>query len=173
MGLCNSKAKVRDVAKVPASKLGHGQHHRKTGKYSSVASSIMGVDDEERQRKEGEGDTNVVAALRAKRRGILGHAAVEIEDDFSVTEYHKNEEEWKLIHSAVRENVLFADLERNALKDLIKAMQPMDVKKGQVIIRQGDEGDYFYVVQKGKVSNDGLLFFLSSIPLIWFAIYCV
>lgn len=164
MGICASRtSKVADVKKVRASKLGT----RKSGKYSSINSSVMGID--ERHLKEGEGDANIVAALRAKRRGIMGNAMVEIEDDFEVTEYPKTHEEKKHIHAAVRENVLFADLERIALYDLIRAMQPMQVDEGQVIIRQGDEGDYFYVVESGKVSDFGMGRRIKNVDLV---IYC-
>lgn len=33
---------------------------------------------------------------------------------------------------------------------LLEKMEPIQVKAGQVIIYQGDEGDYFYVIEKGE-----------------------
>lgn len=136
MGVCGSKP----------SKVGDANHTQPTDNKSSIHSADW------RHLKEGEKDTNIAAALRAKRRGIMGNATVKLEKDFQVTEYPKSHEEEKYIHSAVRDNVLFASLEHTVLHDLIRAMNPMHVEQGEIIIRQGDEGDYFYVVESGLVS---------------------
>jgi cAMP-dependent protein kinase regulator len=44
---------------------------------------------------------------------------------------------------------LFGHLSKQQLDDLIMAMSRKDVKKGDVVIRQGDEGDAFYIVDEG------------------------
>jgi CRP-like cAMP-binding protein len=49
-------------------------------------------------------------------------------------------------------NVLFSSLSAYELQQLIGAMAPQEVAADTVIIEQGDLGDYFYVVEMGKVN---------------------
>ncbi|MBA1332221.1 hypothetical protein QQ73_14265, partial [Candidatus Endoriftia persephone str. Guaymas] len=38
------------------------------------------------------------------------------------------------------------------LQSVMMRMEPVNVAAGQVIIRQGDEGDYFYLISQGVCS---------------------
>lgn len=44
----------------------------------------------------------------------------------------------------------FRKLPAANIDQLLERMEPMRVNAGEVIIRQGDEGDYFYVIEKGE-----------------------
>ena len=54
------------------------------------------------------------------------------------------------IRTAVRANFLFAHLNAEQLQLVIDSMVRVSVCKGDVVIRQGDEGDNFYVVEQGE-----------------------
>jgi CRP-like cAMP-binding protein len=46
-------------------------------------------------------------------------------------------------------NKLFAQLPPTNIQALISRMQRLERKAGEVIIRQGDDGDYYYVIRRG------------------------
>ncbi|CAM9756338.1 unnamed protein product [Chrysoparadoxa australica] len=54
------------------------------------------------------------------------------------------------ILEVVKINFLFTHLSPEQLEDVIKVMTREDVKAGEVVIRQGDEGDKFYIVDSGS-----------------------
>jgi len=87
------------------------------------------------------------------RRGGVS-ASVVTEDD--AEEYEKkivpkDVATVKALEKAVAENVLFAGLEKDELNDCLDAMFLVKHHAGDVIINQGDEGDNFYVIEKGSV----------------------
>lgn len=55
-----------------------------------------------------------------------------------------------MIAAALKENVLTSTLGPDVIRDLINATQPRDVEAGAVIITQGDVGDNFYVIERGR-----------------------
>ena len=55
-----------------------------------------------------------------------------------------------LIKAAVRSNFLFRHLDDAMLDEVVGYMTPAPVKAGDVVIRQGDKGDYFYVCERGS-----------------------
>jgi cAMP-dependent protein kinase regulator len=52
----------------------------------------------------------------------------------------------------LKRNFVFDDLEDDALTTFVDAFEAIEVHKGEKIIKQGDKGDYFYVIARGKVS---------------------
>ena len=74
------------------------------------------------------------------------------EEDFDIeTLYNeKSDEEKARIAEAIRASVVFQGI-TDAQRELIyKVMEPMDVQKGQWIIKQGTVGDRFYIVDDGS-----------------------
>ncbi|KAL7558894.1 hypothetical protein ACA910_019429 [Epithemia clementina (nom. ined.)] len=63
--------------------------------------------------------------------------------------YTKTEEERAFLLEALHQNFVFADLSPRELMPLVDAMEKSECPKGQVIIEQGDIGDYFYVLRHG------------------------
>lgn len=53
------------------------------------------------------------------------------------------------IASATSNNLLFRNLEPDQKREVVDAMFERSVKKDELIIKQGDEGDNFYVVDSG------------------------
>ena len=58
----------------------------------------------------------------------------------------------QVIRSAIASNLLFATCSGEELSDLIDVFQPRNVISGTVIIKEGDKGDEFYVMEKGTVN---------------------
>lgn len=56
-----------------------------------------------------------------------------------------------LIREALSKNYIFSDLSYVQLKPLVKAFERIKVEEKEAIITQGDDGDYFYIVESGEV----------------------
>lgn len=54
------------------------------------------------------------------------------------------------IRNIVKSNFLFANLLETKLVDIISVMKPQTVKAGEIVIRQHEAGDCFYVVSTGE-----------------------
>jgi cAMP-dependent protein kinase regulator len=61
----------------------------------------------------------------------------------------KSEDEAMRIHRVMDRNILFKYLDSEQRKIILNAMFQVDKVAGDVIIRQGDEGDNFYVIDSG------------------------
>lgn len=70
---------------------------------------------------------------------------------FTAPVYAKNAEEKQFIRDALMSNFVFAALSERELRTIIDAFESIQVRAGEIIIHQGDVGDYFYVLRKGTV----------------------
>eukprot|EP01090_Pellita_catalonica_P003258 TRINITY_DN1290_c0_g1_i1.p1 TRINITY_DN1290_c0_g1~~TRINITY_DN1290_c0_g1_i1.p1 ORF type:complete len:346 (-),score=73.13 TRINITY_DN1290_c0_g1_i1:159-1196(-) len=88
---------------------------------------------------------------RKARRGAVSSEPIAIADvdSFELPKFAKSDEILNHISSALEKNVLFAHLDADERGDLYGAMEKVSVSAGNIIIKQGDEGDYFYVVDSG------------------------
>ncbi|XP_043212646.1 cAMP-dependent protein kinase type I regulatory subunit-like [Amphibalanus amphitrite] len=69
------------------------------------------------------------------------------------------------LSKAIAKNVLFSHLDENERSDIFDAMFSQTFLKGETIIKQGDEGDNFYVIDSGDVEvyvNDTLVTTISE-----------
>ncbi|XP_035211559.1 cAMP-dependent protein kinase type II regulatory subunit-like [Stegodyphus dumicola] len=93
---------------------------------------------------------NILGPRSARRPSVMGERYNPEEDDISDIEvYPKSDEQINRIKDCVQDVFLFRALDEKDLSAVIDAMMPRSVNKGEVIIRQGDDGDFFYVVDKG------------------------
>lgn len=73
----------------------------------------------------------------------------------------KTERQYARIDKAISRNLLFKNLDEEQLRDVLDAMSEKKISTvGSVIIKQGDVGDFFYVVESGLFEifvqmNDG------------------
>lgn len=65
--------------------------------------------------------------------------------------YHKTPEELDHIERALQGNFLFKKLSKAQSEMLYECMEKVQVGAGDVVIRQGGEGNCFYIVQKGEL----------------------
>ena len=71
-------------------------------------------------------------------------------ENYALPVHAKSKEEATRIKSAVRANFLFRHLNEDQLDKAVAAMETIAVKAGDVIIRQFDEGDRFYIADFGE-----------------------
>jgi cAMP-dependent protein kinase regulator len=51
----------------------------------------------------------------------------------------------------MEKNFLFDSLSPIEKKTILDAIKPTNVKAGDVVIKEGDDGDYFYLVESGEL----------------------
>lgn len=75
--------------------------------------------------------------------------------DSSTDEYlpshPKTPQQLSRIKEAITNNLLFRDLDDEQESGVINAMQEVLAREGDIVIRQGDAGDFFYVVETGML----------------------
>lgn len=56
----------------------------------------------------------------------------------------------KEIVSLLRSNVLTKNLKESEIQHLVRALEPQSFKKGDIIIKYGEIGIFYYILAKGK-----------------------
>ena len=77
-------------------------------------------------------------------------AAEDDDSDWKPEIVPKSPDEVTRIRAAVRANFLFQHLNEAQLLKIFDVMKRVPVSKSEVVIRQGDQGDWFYVVDDGE-----------------------
>ena len=74
------------------------------------------------------------------------------------------------LSKAIAKNVLFSHLDENERSDIFDAMFPYSGIPGEIIIKQGNEGDNFYIIDQVPVNNNNtfVIFFLFLTNL-WYS----
>ena len=63
----------------------------------------------------------------------------------------KGDETRELIWNVCRDNLLFSDLDEGTKGRLTDPFAPVECAMGDVVVRQGDHGEHFYVVESGSL----------------------
>ncbi|XP_046404424.1 cAMP-dependent protein kinase type I regulatory subunit isoform X2 [Ischnura elegans] len=94
-----------------------------------------------------------VPSQPVRRRGGISAEPVTEEDATSYVKkvIPKDYKTMAALSKAITKNVLFSHLDENERSDIFDAMFPVNFLRGETIIRQGDEGDNFYVIDQGEV----------------------
>lgn len=74
-----------------------------------------------------------------------------IDKDFVKTTIPKSDLVRNLIYHSIKSNMLFRACAEEELQDLIDAFDTAKFKAGETVIKQGDDGDLFFVVEDGKL----------------------
>ena len=69
--------------------------------------------------------------------------------DLTDREVIKTPEIFNKLCRIVRETVIYVGNDPSLVKQFVKYLSPKSVVKDEEIIRQGDEGDYFYCIESG------------------------
>jgi cAMP-dependent protein kinase regulator len=93
-----------------------------------------------------------VRQTRPKERENIFSAPVDLTQEYTSPRYPKSDAAVQFIDASLEENFIFASLTAQERSLLIDAMMMETVPAGTVIIKQGEVGDYFYVVEEGHVS---------------------
>lgn len=95
--------------------------------------------------------TSLASSMRARRYSISAEPYAPSEaHQFHRVVIAKDETTKERIRQAVTPNLLFRSLDSEPLAQIIDAMFEKRVPAGVDLIREGDEGDYFYVVASGQ-----------------------
>eukprot|EP01039_Chlorochromonas_danica_P011259 gene11259-12558_t len=70
--------------------------------------------------------------------------------DIAALTIPKTPEEEEILFSVMRSNFLFQHLNANQRNAVVSVMKALPVKAGEWIIKQGDAGDRFYVIESGR-----------------------
>jgi len=92
------------------------------------------------------------AAKSRKRAENIFAAPIDLKEKFETPRYPKSDAAVQFIDAALEDNFIFASLSEKERRLLIDAMMMETVPAGTVIIKQGETGDFFYVVEEGHVS---------------------
>jgi len=84
------------------------------------------------------------------RRSVVISEPVLLDEDFEPPVVEKTAEEEEEIAAAVASNLLFNALDEAQTATLVRAMERREFPPGGTIIRQGDQGDFFYVQASGR-----------------------
>ncbi|GFH53660.1 protein kinase A [Chaetoceros tenuissimus] len=99
------------------------------------------------------GDVKKLDRRLTEMKSILHESLLDISDEGSVDLsdlYHeKTEAERKVLMTASRGCVMLQSMTPSQLREVHDVMQPVNVKKGDRVIKQGDEGDKFYIIEEG------------------------
>lgn len=102
-------------------------------------------------------EKEMIAKMKNKgqRAGVSAQAiSSDKMKDFVKPVYPKSDEDKnklkEIIDRSEKLQVLFGHLTESAIFEVIDAMSKKAVKNGETIIKQGDEGDYFYIVDSGS-----------------------
>ena len=77
-------------------------------------------------------------------------SSTQLESGAIVTQYEKDESSLEIIKKATADNPLFEALSDEQKSICFGAMVDEECSAGDVVITQGERGDLFYVVEKGK-----------------------
>lgn len=90
------------------------------------------------------------ATILARRTSVSAEPiAVDSGHDDPLPVYPKTPDQLRRIKASIANNFIFRDLDEEQETGVLNAMQERHVDKDEVVIRQGDVGEYFYVVESG------------------------
>lgn len=99
------------------------------------------------------GDFLQPSATILARRTSVSAESIMVDSDTSdpLPVFPKSAEQLSRIKSSIAKNFIFRDLDEEQETGVLNAMQEINVPVQEVVIRQGDVGEYFYVVESGML----------------------
>lgn len=110
----------------------------------SPANTNEGVDATQATAKE----EKIELVLRSKRTNVFS-TGFDISADFEAKIVPKTKRQTHLLKKAIAANFLFQTLSEEEQNSVVDAMEPYSAVTDQIIINQGDEGDFFYIIESG------------------------
>lgn len=92
---------------------------------------------------------NMSRAKEVATKGNCNELTEEEENYVLPKEFNGLPEEHEIISNAVKSNFLFKNLDEKTQNGVINAMMKINAKAGDVIIKQGDDGDRFFIAYSG------------------------
>jgi CRP-like cAMP-binding protein len=82
-------------------------------------------------------------------KNIFASPLGEVADNYKPPSYSKTKSEQEFLKTAVQANFVFSSVDSKKMQIIINAFEPTSVEKESAIIKQHEEGDYFYVLKSG------------------------
>ena len=93
------------------------------------------------------------STIFARRTSVSAESiAVDSETTEPLPVFPKSADQLRRIRNSIANNFIFRDLDEEQETGVLNAMQEMKVDGDEVVIRQGDVGEYFYVVESGHLN---------------------
>jgi cAMP-dependent protein kinase regulator len=73
-------------------------------------------------------------------------------EDFKAPVYPKTNEQKAALKEIMKGNFMFSCLNPVEIKSVLDALKPQSASAGEMIIKQGDDGNHFYLVEQGTLS---------------------
>ena len=128
-----------------------------TSKQQSTNGSVAGENDDLADLNEANASSHQNQSSSSvktrERRGAVSAEPYKEEDATSYvkTVIPKDYATMQALSKAIQSNLLFSHLDDSEKSDIFDAMQPFNYKAGETIIQQGEEGDFFYIIDLGEV----------------------
>eukprot|EP01029_Cantina_marsupialis_P015032 TRINITY_DN3291_c0_g1_i1.p1 TRINITY_DN3291_c0_g1~~TRINITY_DN3291_c0_g1_i1.p1 ORF type:complete len:768 (+),score=256.59 TRINITY_DN3291_c0_g1_i1:163-2466(+) len=92
---------------------------------------------------------NPIVPIKNKRRGDIFTEHIDV-SAYKKRSFPKDDRVKALIQQALQQNFLFGSIGPDEQYEVVDSMQQQSLQAGDVIIKQGDPGDNFYVVESGS-----------------------
>jgi len=99
----------------------------------------------------GKKSTGGGAAVTTTRLANIFMSPVKVEEGYVYPKFEKTKEQEAFITTVIQDNFIFADVDKKERVHLLDAFEQLTAAGGTKIITEGEVGDYFYVIQEGKV----------------------
>lgn len=106
-------------------------------------------DDEEDDEKDYADFVPIKIGDKTKKRGSIIAERVVVDESWAPPVYKKDPEKTKFLADILPRLFFLAGLTRKELNVLVSAMRPIEFEAGSEIIKQGAEGDMFFIVESG------------------------
>jgi len=109
-------------------------------------------EDESMQSEDDMDDEPIVYKAADRRKSVFAEPYNPDEDDGDETKvvHPKTDEQRARLQETVQKCLLFKALDEEQLAEVLDAMFEDKIKVDQLVIKQGDDGDFFYVIESGQ-----------------------
>ena len=84
-------------------------------------------------------------------RNVFTKPMEDVASNYQPPFFEKPPEEEDFIREAMKHNFVFDDLGQKEIKVIVGAMEKYSANENVTLIKEGDEGDYFYILREGSV----------------------
>ena len=111
-----------------------------------------------------EDDAAVASAIKKRKKAtgpkkktekVCAPRLQELDGKYTPKVFLKTKQDSDIIMGELAKNFIFQKVQQSSLEQMLRAFEPVNTyTSGDVIIKQGDGGDYFYILGKGSVSYE-------------------
>lgn len=95
--------------------------------------------------------SNEIERIFGSRLSIHGFSDEDDDDDYVKNFIPKSPKVQQILKKSIESNILFREWQKNELLEFIDAFEESIWEKGSKILKEGEKGDSFYVMEKGSV----------------------